>query len=73
MNHPCKIAFNQKLLHKLKKCVNFQVALKQHCATKSLIMRPACVEKYGFGRSTSAFAVSTPRQMTRVGWKLGSF
>jgi hypothetical protein len=36
MDHPCKIAFNQKLLHKFKKCVNFQVALKQHCATKSL-------------------------------------
>jgi len=35
---------------------------------KSLIMSPACVEKYGFGSSTSAFAVSYPWQ---VGRKLG--
>jgi hypothetical protein len=40
---------------------------------KSLIMRPACVEKYGFGSSTSAFAVSTPWQVSQMGWTLGIF
>jgi hypothetical protein len=39
-------------------CVNFQVALMHSYATK-VTMSPVCVEKYGFGSSTSAFAVST--------------
>jgi hypothetical protein len=30
-------------------------------------MRPACLQKYGFGSSTSAFAVSTSWQVGGVG------
>jgi hypothetical protein len=61
---------NQKLLHKFKMCINFQVALMHSYVTK-VTMSPACVEKYGFGISTSAFAVSAPWQVGPVGRKLG--
>jgi len=36
---------------------------------RSLTMSPACVEKCGFGSSTSAFAISTPWQVGPVGRK----
>jgi len=34
---------------------------------KSLTIRPACVQKYGFAISPSAFAVSTPLQVRWAG------
>jgi hypothetical protein len=42
MNHPCKIAFNQKLLCKFKKCVHFQAALKQILCDK-ITYNEACL------------------------------
>jgi len=38
---------------------------------KSLTIRPACVQKYGFAISPSAFAVSTPWQERWAGRTAG--
>jgi len=40
---------------------------------KSLAVRPACLQKYGFAISPSAFAVSTPWQVHWAGRTAGVF
>jgi len=53
-------------LHYFKCGVNFEVALKESYATE-VTVRPACVQKYGFAISPSAFAVSTLWQVRWAG------
>jgi len=66
MNHLCEIAFNQKLLCKFKKCVNFQVALKQNYAAKVTYNEACLCVKIWLWQFNLSF-------LSQVGWKLGIF
>ena len=56
MNRLCEIALNKKLLHKCEEWWKFSSLIKAKlCNIKSLTISPACMQKYGFASSPSAF------------------
>jgi len=60
MNHLCEIASNRKLLRSFKCGVNFEVALKQNCATEVTYSETCLCAKIWLCHFTLSFCSFNP-------------